>query len=463
MKKILVLLPILCCIACGSFAQQPTTDFPVTIKKNFNGKDVVLPRAYWTHNTVVYETWEPFVENDTTFIYREYEYYLCDTCKEYRRDSSSYYILPHTLGNHRENVNNISSRRWYVTPNGKFEPSLVDEAYYDQYKQTESKSKTQPLGDIPRIWYPMLKYNGQYYFGIDNPYVYEFFDNMIVFYGQEPYFLVLTDFKKLEGGGWSFKTEEWNGEVYEEKIIPCKNLPGAYIRIVTSSNQNPIYSLFTTDLAINNFDLIDWESTSHIPYYLDKYDEIDFKFLLGEGNEIYFPKPQQLTEAEAQTFIEYIPDHKLEDSPRWTYTKEYYNLLAEAWAIPSDNPGGIGSEEWLFYFLTGNGGLECNAQINNIRQDGDEAVIDFICSGEQTDAAPKVHQLYLHFDGNIWLIADFDNTKEQLRQYIQKQRAYFHSAQWNKDLKEMRHLSEKEKKAALDAVELYFAKYPRER
>lgn len=435
----------------NSWAQEPFP-LPDTLVKTFNGQQVLFPLDYEQDGSRAYVGCGPFVEHDTTFIYREYEYHRCDTCSNYHCDVSSYYILSHLWDNHRENVSKISCRRFWPFD------SLQDlgEDYYRLYKMMAPKMVAQSLGDFPRIWYPLEKYNGSYYFSVDNAFTMEFCDSLIIHYGYEPYFSTLIDFKKMEGGGWTYQSENWIGEVYEDTLVPCANVKGAYVLMESDQYGERFYSLWTNDQNIDHFDLIGWESYRHRGPGLNQYENIYFK-----GNEVI--TPTNLEDAEIEKLIACIPDHTLDQSPAEAFTKTYYSLLTEAWDIPSDNPGGIGSDEWLNYFLTGNGGGSCAPRDLHFHQNGQYARVVFVCDSVSPEPVSNEHTVDFQFDGIRWVIADFDETSQKLYSYIQTMRNYFRSDEWTEDLKKMRHLTSKERKKAQQRVAEYFAKYLQDR
>ena len=178
------------------------------------------------------------------------------------------------------------------------------------------------------------------------------------------------------------------------------------------------------------------------------------------GQQVLFPLVQ---ETEIERLIACIPDHTLDQSPAEAFTKTYYSLLTEAWDVPSDNPGGIGSEEWLHYFLTGNGGDSCAPRLFDFHQNGPYAQVGFVCDSVSSELVPNEHTVDSQFDGTRWVIADFDGTTEKLYSYIQTMRNYFRSDEWTADLKKMRYLTSKERKTAQQRVAEYFAKYPQDR
>lgn len=171
----------------------------------------------------------------------------------------------------------------------------------------------------------------------------------------------------------------------------------------------------------------------------------------------------KLENAEIMKLIGCIPDHTLDQSPAWAFTTTYFSLLTEAWAIPSDAPGAIGSEDWLYYFLTGNGDGTCEPRIVESHQDNQYVRAHFVCDGEPAEPVSNAHAIVFQYNGTRWVIADFDNTEKDLLSYIHKMRTYFRSDKWSIDLKAMENLTEKERASAQKEVAKYFAKYPIDR
>ena len=59
----------------------------------------------------------------------------------------------------------------------------------------------QDLGDIPRMWYLLMKYKGEYYFSEDKPITWELTDSLLFKYNQELDLRPINNFKKNKEGG----------------------------------------------------------------------------------------------------------------------------------------------------------------------------------------------------------------------------------------------------------------------
>lgn len=139
-------------------------------------------------------------------------------------------------------------------------------------------------------------------------------------------------------------------------------------------------------------------------------------------------QPTPPTQEEVVELIAAIPDHEFVSNTKEAYTSEYYTQLSRAWAVPSDAIGEIGTDEWLYYFISGNGGCE-DFRIENINilthhRRSTVRFVVFECGSSNS------HTMELKYDKKAWRIADYDNTLRQLKEYLHEQRKYFKSAEW---------------------------------
>ena len=128
--------------------------------------------------------------------------------------------------------------------------------------------------------------------------------------------------------------------------------------------------------------------------------------------------------------VKHIPDHELADDAAKYLTPEYYDLLKKAWNVPAPEDG-IGDEEFLFYFIEGNG--DCPASMTdgkhvckNFKTDinGETAVSTFDYSHGVDSESKKEqidkHTITLKKSANGWLIDNWDNTKQQVKDFVAK-------------------------------------------
>lgn len=70
------------------------------------------------------------------------------------------------------------------------------------------------------------------------------------------------------------------------------------------------------------------------------------------------------------------------------------------------------------------------------------------------------HKMNLVLDEGRWLISDYDDTMERLREYIKKQREYFRSDEWKQYLDYIRkEFNAEDADNAEKKVEEYFRRY----
>ena len=169
----------------------------------------------------------------------------------------------------------------------------------------------------------------------------------------------------------------------------------------------------------------------------------------------------------AEKLIDYVPDHEFDPSIKPYFNADYFSLLEESWAVPIDDIVGIGENEWLYYFMTGNGGDE--EFMDHSKNILEAVVMDDYNAWVQMEYLDRVHDIVMHFENGDWVISNFDGTKDQMGRYIQNQREHLRGIDWQayeetlvEDNKayipeaELRSML-KEFKAEVDA---YFAKYP---
>ncbi len=123
-----------------------------------------------------------------------------------------------------------------------------------------------------------------------------------------------------------------------------------------------------------------------------------------------------------EELVQFIPDHqKPQPSAQQAFTPEYWNLLNQAWQIPMPE-GEIGNEEFLFYFIEGNGDCgptsgkhQVNAVETKITSDTSAyEVFEYVHPNGNKDR----HKMMLVKQQGKWIIDDFDSTKQQLKEYV---------------------------------------------
>ena len=181
--------------------------------------------------------------------------------------------------------------------------------------------------------------------------------------------------------------------------------------------------------------------------------------------------------AEISRLILAIPDHNAPDTAAWAFTDEYHSLLREAWEMPSDGLGDMGSEECLYYFISGQDGEVNTFVVKSVDVANDSAQVAFGRiypfdgrffgdSAELANPTDSVSVNLVH-EPDGWkiadYIADFGSTRKHLRNYILRQRRYFRSDEWQNRLAEARkewQLPKDDSILYADDVRCYFDSVP---
>ena len=145
---------------------------------------------------------------------------------------------------------------------------------------------------------------------------------------------------------------------------------------------------------------------------------------------------------------EYIPDHALNPEAQAFMTPEFYGALAEAFDAPVDDYGGIGDNEWLWYFVTGNDSDGPKYGVKSVSKIDDYNAKAVITVRETWDGqvspevdAAEYEVLLKRVDGK-WLLDDFDDKKEACIEYVKDMRAKYASGEIVKYLEADESLSE---------------------
>lgn len=134
-----------------------------------------------------------------------------------------------------------------------------------------------------------------------------------------------------------------------------------------------------------------------------------------------FDEEEQLRKRAAE-LCKYIPDHELRAESRDYMTEDFYNVLDTMFNLPELEAM---DHEWLYYFVTGNGGTIADYEVVkveetdathaiatiNVRQQWEDGSFD-----ESTDI--EEHKLYMERVDGKWLMSDFDEHKADCIHHI---------------------------------------------
>lgn len=123
----------------------------------------------------------------------------------------------------------------------------------------------------------------------------------------------------------------------------------------------------------------------------------------------------------ARALCQYIPDHQLLPEAESYMTPDFYKALSEAFDAQPDDPM---DKEWLYYFVTGNGGSTPIYTIDSvIMQDASHATTYLSVQqkwedGKISEEAPEQHQMKMTLVQNHWLMSDFDSKKQECLDWV---------------------------------------------
>ena len=132
---------------------------------------------------------------------------------------------------------------------------------------------------------------------------------------------------------------------------------------------------------------------------------------------------RQLRERAEELCI-YIPDHELQEQSRDYMTEDFYNVLDTMFNHLPEHE--MMDYEWLYYFVTGNGGTMADYTVTgvektdkthaiatiNVRQKWEDGTFDPSSDVEE-------HKLYMEKVNGKWLMSDFDEHKADCINYLQ--------------------------------------------
>ena len=132
----------------------------------------------------------------------------------------------------------------------------------------------------------------------------------------------------------------------------------------------------------------------------------------------------QTLEQRAAELCAYIPDHELLEKSRDYMTEDFYAVLDTMfYRLPQHEAL---DHEWLYYFVTGNGGTIADYEVVKVEQTDKNHALATISvrqvwpegiEGEE-DEEPEEHILSMERVNGQWLMSDFDGHKADCIRYI---------------------------------------------
>ena len=133
-------------------------------------------------------------------------------------------------------------------------------------------------------------------------------------------------------------------------------------------------------------------------------------------------KEQQLQER-AAALCRYIPDHQLNSESKPFMTADFYAVLDTMFNhLPEEERM---DHEWLYYFVTGNGGTIPDYEVAGVEQSDDTHAMATIKVRQKwedgsfaEDSEVVEHKLCMETVDGQWLISDFDGHKEDCIRHL---------------------------------------------
>lgn len=124
---------------------------------------------------------------------------------------------------------------------------------------------------------------------------------------------------------------------------------------------------------------------------------------------------------------QYIPDHELLEQSRDYMTDDFYAVLDTMfYRLPAHEAM---DHEWLYYFVTGNGGTIADYEVASVEQTDDTHAVAIIRVRQKWEDGSfdpesdiEEHQLYMEKMNGKWLMSDFDGHKADCIRYIANNR-----------------------------------------
>ena len=125
----------------------------------------------------------------------------------------------------------------------------------------------------------------------------------------------------------------------------------------------------------------------------------------------------------AEELCQYIPDHQLLEKSKEYLTADFYAVLDTMFNHLPEHEAM--DHEWLYFFVTGNGGTIADYEVVSVNQTDDLHAVATIkvrqkwedgSFDESTDI--EEHTLYMEKEDGVWLMSDFDGHKADCIRHI---------------------------------------------
>ena len=132
----------------------------------------------------------------------------------------------------------------------------------------------------------------------------------------------------------------------------------------------------------------------------------------------------------AEELCKYIPDHELLEHSKDYMTEDFYHVLDTMFNHLLENEAL--DHEWLYYFVTGNGGTIADYTVTGVKKTDKTHAIAIISVRQKWEDGTfepssdvEEHKLYMEKVNGKWLMSDFDEHKADCINYLQIRSAVF--------------------------------------
>ena len=133
----------------------------------------------------------------------------------------------------------------------------------------------------------------------------------------------------------------------------------------------------------------------------------------------------EAVKGQIESLCQFIPDHGLSDNAAYYLTPSYYDLYNRCFELPKD-PDDIGDGEFLYYFVTGNGGAKPIFQMEEISfPDKENAIAKIRVTEDWSEFGgglgnSRTGTLKLVLQDGFWKIDDWDGTRALCEEYLKE-------------------------------------------
>ena len=139
-------------------------------------------------------------------------------------------------------------------------------------------------------------------------------------------------------------------------------------------------------------------------------------------------QPKEDLSGKVLELCQFIPDHGLRAGAADYLTPEFYNAYAEAFDAPVADYGEIGENEWLWYFVSGNGDYELAYKVQSVKRISKDLASAIVSTYENAPEGEGHVVMIKKVDGK-WLLDDIDGKKDECISYIKKMRGKYQTGE----------------------------------